>query len=263
VSGFSDTDLTVLQHGELTITGRLTDASNATLYSTASLDGVDVTCVYKPIAGERPLWDFPGATLARREVAAYAVSEATNWTIVPPTILRDGPFGPGMVQLWVDAEGPEGLVDVTRGRRARTGWFAIMEGIDIGGERVVLSHRDEPHLRAISVFDAVINNADRKGCHLLAADEVIFGIDHGLTFHTENKLRTVLWGWAGDPVLAEHMEVLRVLLAELDGALGRELSQLLTVDEVTATRHRTELFLTSGVHPLPHDQSPAVPWPPL
>jgi hypothetical protein len=133
--------LHLLRSAELTVEGRLVDASNATLYCSAELDGATVAVVYKPVRGERPLWDFPDGTLAGREVAAYLVSEATGWDVVPPTVLREGPFGTGMVQLWVDVD----------------------ESVDLA----VLARSDHPDLRRMAVFDAVVNNADRKGGHLL------------------------------------------------------------------------------------------------
>ena len=135
-------------------------------------------CVYKPVAGERPLWDFPDGTLAGREVSAYLVSEATGWRVVPPTVLRDGPFGPGMVQLWMD-------VDPTSTCRVRP--------------------PRHPALRRMAVFDAVVNNADRKGGHILPTpDGHVYGVDHGICFSVEPKLRTLLWRWAGKPLPARR-----------------------------------------------------------
>ena len=238
-----DEALELLRAGELEIEGRLLEASNGTFYCGVELDGVRAAAVYKPVAGERPLWDFPDGTLAEREVAAYEVSRRTGWDVVPPTVLRDGPAGTGMVQLWVDVD-PE--VDVVRLVRTRAG---------TGNEA----------LRRVSVLDAVLNNADRKGGHLLPiASGVIHGCDHGLTFHAENKLRTVLWHWAGDPLPEEAVDVLASLAGALRGdELPEVLHGLLTTREVRQTRHRVERLLSRGVMPQPPDDHRAIPWPPF
>jgi uncharacterized repeat protein (TIGR03843 family) len=230
--------LRLLREGELDVVGRLVDASNATLYCTVSLDGVTAACVHKPIAGERPLWDFPDGTLAHREVAAYAVSAATGWDVVPPTVMRDGPYGPGMCQLWIDVD----------------------ESVDL----VALVRSDDDRLRRMAVFDAVVNNADRKGGHLLpTAVGHLYGVDHGVCFSTHDKLRTLLWRWAGQPLPDDAVAVLRRLCGELDGALGAALSDLLAPAEVAATRRRVDRLLRTGRHPRPTEGWPAVPWPPF
>jgi uncharacterized repeat protein (TIGR03843 family) len=238
--GYSvDEIVALLGEGELTVEGRLVDASNATFYCRASRGGQAAACVYKPIAGERPLWDFPDGTLAEREVAAYEVSAATGWSIVPPTIYREGPAGPGMVQLWIDVD----------------------EGVNLAR---LMRRRDIEQLRRIAVFDAVINNADRKGGHLLPVpDGHVWGVDHGVTFSTEDKLRTVLWQWAGQRLTDEARDVLERLAADLSGALGERLAELLTGREVRRTKSRVQHLLRSGQHPEPGDGWPAVPWPPI
>ncbi|HEY2296090.1 MAG TPA: SCO1664 family protein [Jatrophihabitans sp.] len=231
--------LALLERGELSIEGRLVDASNATLYCAVTAAGVTAACVYKPIAGERPLWDFPDGTLAEREVAAYEVSAATGWDIVPPTVYRVGPAGPGMVQLWIDTDEHVDLVGLIRGR---------------GSDAV----------RRVAVFDAVINNADRKGGHLLPTTAGhVYGVDHGVSFHAEDKLRTVLWQWAGRALPDEYRDVLRSLRRDLDGALGSRLSELLTTAELRRTKGRVDRLLTTRRHPEPSDEWPAVPWPPM
>jgi hypothetical protein len=234
-----DEALALLRLGELAIEGRVVDASNATFYCSVRCDDRVAACVYKPIAGERPLWDFPDGTLAEREVAAYEVSAATGWLIVPPTVYRDGPAGPGMVQLWVDTDD---TVDIARFMR----------------------RRDLERLRQIAVFDAVINNADRKGGHLLpTAEGHVYGVDHGVTFSAEDKLRTVLWQWAGARLPGPMCEVLRSLRAALDADLGERLDDLLTRREVRQTRSRVDRLLAAGRHPEPSGDWPAVPWPPI
>ncbi|MGV9889964.1 SCO1664 family protein [Streptomyces sp. NPDC003395] len=263
----SMTSARLLAEGELTVRGRIREASNAALYCTVSYDGQKAACVYKPVAGERPLWDFPDGTLAAREVAAYEVSEATGWQLVPPTVLRDGPYGEGMCQLWIDVE-PEGaeLLALVDGDEPEPGWKAIGFAEVGEGRTALLVHADDPRLRRLAVLDAVINNADRKGGHLLPAPGGrLYGIDHGVTFNVENKLRTLLWGWAGEPLTEEAVEVLTRLRAELkEGAtLAERLTGLITAAELDATRARVEALLTSGRHPEPGGEWPAIPWPPV
>ena len=230
--------LRLLREGELSVEGRLVDASNATLYCAATLDGVTAACVYKPVRGERPLWDFPDGTLAGRELAAYLVSAATGWDLVPPTVLREGPFGPGMCQLWVDVDESVDLAELARGTH--------------------------PDLRRMAVLDAVINNADRKGGHLLPRpDGRVQGVDHGVCFSVEDKLRTLLWQWRGDRLTDEAVEVLSALRAELEGGLGDALREVLTRREVRRTTERVDALLATRRHPQPSPDWPAIPWPPF
>jgi hypothetical protein len=230
--------LRLLHDGELEVEGRLIDASNATLYCSVALDGVVAACVYKPIAGERPLWDFPEGTLAGREVSAYLVSAATGWDVVPPTVMRDGPYGPGMCQLWIDVD----------------------ESVDLG----ILARSTIEPLRRMSVFDAVINNADRKGGHLLpVADGHVYGVDHGVCFSEDDKLRTLLWHWRGNRLTEEAMGVLVGLREGMNGELGCALSEHLTQREVLATRRRIDRLLSTKRHPQPNGDWPAMPWPPF
>jgi len=252
--------LDLLVSGKLEVEGRLVDASNATLYCTipggsggagspsrsrGGLGGIvppdnRVACVYKPIAGERPLWDFPMGTLAGREVAAYLVSRAAGWDVVPPTVMRDGPFGPGMCQLWIDHDTDVDLIALSR----RT---------------------DHAGLRDMAVFDAVVNNADRKIGHLLPVlDGHLYGCDHGVCFAEDYKLRTVLWQWRGKTLPKRSLEALRRLNTQLnDGGLEAELSSLLTASEIAATKSRIDAMLKRRVHPYPPADWPAVPWPPV
>ncbi|MFF7241417.1 SCO1664 family protein [Streptomyces collinus] len=256
----------LLARGELSVRGRIREASNAALFCTVALDGREVTCVYKPVAGERPLWDFPDGTLAGREVAAYEVSEATGWGLVPPTVLRDGPYGEGMCQLWIEVGADAELLALVDGEEPEAGWKAIGFA-DVGeGRTALLVHADDERLRRLAVLDAVINNADRKGGHLLPTpDGRLYGIDHGVTFNVEDKLRTLLWGWAGEPLTAEAVEVLGGLRATLarGGELAARLAGLITPAELDATRARVEALLASGRHPEPGGEWPAIPWPPV
>ncbi|WP_046732791.1 SCO1664 family protein [Streptomyces humi] len=255
----------LLARGELKVRGRIRDASNAALFCTVAFDGEEASCVYKPVAGERPLWDFPDGTLAQREVAAYEVSEAMGWDLVPPTVLRDGPYGEGMCQLWIDVD-PEGaeLLALVDAEEPEPGWKAIGFAEVGDGKTALLVHADDTRLRRLAVLDAVINNADRKGGHLLpTADGRLYGIDHGVTFNVDNKLRTLLWGWAGEPLTGEAVEVLEGLREALAGALGTRLAELITTAELDAVRARVEALLTSGKHPEPSGEWPAIPWPPV
>lgn len=260
----------LLAKGELTVRGRIREASNAALYCTVAHGNREAACIYKPVAGERPLWDFPDGTLAQREVAAYAVSEATGWGLVPPTVLRDGPYGEGMCQLWIEP-GPEpapgaGLLALVDGEEPGEGWKAIGFAEVGEGETALLVHADDERLRRLAVLDAVINNADRKGGHLLpAAGGRLYGIDHGVTFNSEDKLRTLLWGWADEPLTQEATGTLASLRADLadGGALAAALTELITAAELDATRARVDALLASGRHPAPGGEWPAIPWPPV
>ncbi|MEU8651185.1 SCO1664 family protein [Streptomyces sp. NPDC048737] len=263
-TGRADADL--LARGELTVRGRIREASNAALYCTVAHEGREAACVYKPVAGERPLWDFPDGTLARREVAAYAVSEATGWGLVPPTVLRDGPYGEGMCQLWIEVFPQAELLALVDAEEPEPGWKAIGFAEAGEGRTALLVHADDERLRRLAVLDAVINNADRKGGHLLpTADGRLYGIDHGVTFNAEDKLRTLLWGWAGEPLTGEAVEVLKGLWDALEagGALAATLAALVTPAEVDATRARVGALLESGRHPEPGGDWPAIPWPPV
>ncbi|MGM0351020.1 SCO1664 family protein [Streptomyces sp. Adlamb9] len=254
----------LLARGELTVRGRIRDASNAALFCTVAHDGREADCVYKPVAGERPLWDFPDGTLAAREVAAYEVSEATGWGLVPPTVLRDGPYGEGMCQLWIEVSPEPELLALVDGEEPEPGWKAIGFAEVGEGRTALLVHADDERLRRLAVLDAVINNADRKGGHLLpTADGRLYGIDHGVTFNAEDKLRTLLWGWAGEPLTAEAVGVLKGLRDALDGDLGERLGPLITAAELDATRARVAALLASGLHPEPGGDWPAIPWPPV
>ena len=256
----------LLTHGSLDLEGRLIDASNTTLRAVISHEGVEARCVYKPVRGERPLWDFPDGTLAGREVSAYVVSEATGWSIAPPTVLREGPLGFGMCQLWIDEERqcPDPLVDFVPRSRVPSGWHRVAAARDEIGRPYVLAHADDPRLARMAVFDAVINNADRKGGHILATvDGTVYGVDHGVCFHAEDKLRTVLWGWAEGALPDGACEVLASLRAGLDGDLGRDLAEHLTRRELAALCRRIEGMLVTRRFPGPSPEWPALPWPPI
>lgn len=252
----SQTDLVT---AELTLTGRLATASNATFLGSIGDDAV----VYKPVAGEAPLWDFPGGTLARREVASFLVSEALGWEVVPRTWLRDGPFGEGMVQLWQEPDPDQDAVDLVPSDQVpATGWRTVLEGEDQAGRAVALVHEDSPALRRMAVFDAIVNNADRKGDHILAMPGGHrHGVDHGLTFHHEDKLRTVLWGWVGEPLTAEEMGGIGRIADALGGELGRSLPELLSAEEIDALAARCARLRADGRFPAPGGDMPAVPWP--
>ena len=236
--------IAVLREGEVEILGRLIASTNHAMYSRLTRrcpppePAEILDAVYKPVAGERPLDDFPDGTLARREVAAWAVSDASGWDIVPPTVLRDGPFGEGAVQLWIDVD----------------------ETVDV----VALVVDDDPRLRRIAIFDAIVNNTDRKGGHLMPVrGGHVFGVDHGVCFSAVPKLRTVLWGWRGDRLAASELEVVARIRRMLDGELGARLRELLDPVEVAATVRRADRLLASRRFPRPSPSWPAVPWPPF
>ena len=231
--------LRLLERGDLTVEGRIVAASNASFLGTVRDGGLSATCVYKPVHGERPLEDFPDGTLWKRERAAFLVSEATGWGIVPPTVVRpDGPYGEGMAQLWID----------------------IDESVDVW--RIV--HEADERLRRIVLFDAAVNNADRKGGHLLPApDGSLYGVDHGICFAAEPKLRTILWDWRGDPIAPAELEILRALRVKLDGPLCEALQALISPAEMRALVARVERLLRTKRFPEPDPYRMAVPWPPF
>lgn len=240
----------------LVLEGRLVAASNASFVG--DLDGVRV--VYKPIAGERPLWDFPDGNLASREVAAYAVSEALGWGVAPKTWLGEGPHGSGMLQEWIDEDPGIGAVDVVAPGAVPVGCRTVIEAQDGSGNPVILVHEDSAALRRMAIFDILINNGDRKGGHVLATpDGLRRGVDHGVSFHVDNKLRTVLWGWLGEPLSADELQAVRRVSE--DAALVETLSGLLTTDEVAAFRARVAHLVSTAVFPEPSAEWPAIPWP--
>ena len=268
--GPSRSDGEVLDNGELTVIGRIRSASNATFLCEAHLRDREVHCVYKPVAGEAPLWDFPDGTLAGRELGAYLVSAALGWNVVPYTIIRDGPAGPGMLQLWVDQPGDEvgdepesgpDLVDLLPAGRIPPGFLPILQAYDYAGDEVTLVHADDPRLFRLAVFDVLINNADRKGGHILSGvDGQVYGVDHGVSLHTEDKLRTVLWGWAGKPVDDDTLADVAALRDGFGAGLGEQLCGLVTEREIAALHARILALLDNPVMPMPDRRRP-IPWP--
>ncbi|UFU07337.1 SCO1664 family protein [Ruania halotolerans] len=247
-----------LEHGDLELEGRIAVASNATFVGTIG----DVAVVYKPVAGERPLWDFPDGTLASREVAAYLVSQALGWTIVPLTWMREGPLGVGMVQRWQEPDHERDPVDVVPSHAVPDHWRTVLEGSDEGGRPLTVIHEDSAALRRIAVFDVLVNNADRKGSHILPVSEGHrYGVDHGVTFHTEPKLRTVLWGWMDEALDPDEIAGITQVRAKLDGELGEQLATLLSGPEIEALTARCERLLATRTFPRPEGDAPAVPWP--
>ncbi|WP_235530074.1 MULTISPECIES: SCO1664 family protein [unclassified Nocardioides] len=242
--------------GDLELLGRVMPASNATFIGI--VDGTQV--VYKPVAGERPLWDFPDGTLAQREVAAYAVSQALDWNVVPTTVLRDGPHGPGMVQAWAEPDPDQAPVDVVPEGELPEGYLHVFDAVGPEDEPVALVHEDSPALRRMAVFDVLVNNGDRKGGHVLAmTDGHRYGVDHGVSFHVENKLRSVLWGWLGTPLTDDESDAVRRVAADDD--LHKRLGDLVTPRELAAFVARCHTLLETGVMPEPSGEWPAIPWP--
>jgi len=261
--------LDVLAFGDFEIEGRLMDASNLALRGQLELDDIRTRVIYKPVQGERPLWDFPDGTLAEREAAAFVLSVVGGWNLVPPTVLREGPLGRGSVQLWIDAvEGAtESLIDVLTPAELAPGWFPVLEAQLADGTDVVVAHADRPELASAAVFDVVINNADRKGSHLvLDQSGSLWGFDHGVSCHSEPKLRTVLWGWVGQPLPEADLARLEALSGWLSNPmspLSRTLEGLLSPAEVDAVGRRVAGLLVTRRFPKPNGRGPAVPWPPL
>nr|WP_205267758.1 SCO1664 family protein [Mycolicibacterium sphagni] len=253
----------------MTLIGRIRSASNATFLCEATASDQTVHCVYKPVAGEQPLWDFPDGTLAGREFGSYLVSTALGWNIVPYTIIRDGPAGPGMVQLWVDQPGdsdetrPAGpdLVDLCPPDSIPPGYLSVLHAYDYAGNDVTLVHADDLRLRRMAIFDVIVNNADRKGGHILTGvDNRVYGVDHGVSLHVQDKLRTVLWGWAGKPIDDETLQSVAALGEQLTGPLADELREHITPAEVAALRKRVRMLLSEPVMPSADRHRP-IPWP--
>ena len=227
-----------LLSGELIVEGRLVDASNATLFGRVlTSDQSSFSVVYKPIAGERALWDFADGNLASREIAAYLISEAGQFNCVPLTVMRDGPFGLGAVQQWID--------------------------LDPDLDLIAIGQQSTPPIRNLALFDVVINNTDRKFGHILPiSDSEILGCDHGLTFHEEFKLRTVLWQYAGQELAKDEVNKLESLKLRIGSDIGAALGELITKDEIDSLLERIDMLISDGF-PYPSEQWPAVPWPPV
>lgn len=225
----------VIKNANLKVTGRLIDASNATLQATLENTDPVMKVIYKPVLGEKPLWDFADGNLANREYAAFLLSQLAGFDLVPITVLREGPFGYGMVQEWIE----------------------IDDNLDI----VEFGQGNDPQLRKLALFDAIINNTDRKFGHLLVdVTGKLKGCDHGVCFHQENKLRTVLWQFSGEQFNLEEIELLNKV-KKLD--LYFSFADLLTTAEISALDQRVSDLLATGKFPFPSDQWPAIPWPPV
>lgn len=265
---------------DLTVVGRVTDASNVALLCeadgvhacpAAEVTGPPVHVIYKPVRGERPLWDFPEGTLAGREVAAFEVSRAGGWGVVPPTVLRDGALGAGSVQLWIgdpfDRRQPVGPVDLVPPGAVPGGWLPVVEGELADGTAVSVVHENRDDVRDVAVLDAVLNNGDRKGSHLVRDRHgALWGFDHGVTFSPEPKLRTVLWGWAGQPLRPrdlERLQRLQSLLEDPGSPLALGLTRLLPSRDFRALVRRVAGLLRTRRHPSPPGDWPAIPWPAL
>ncbi|CAM4409101.1 Phosphatidylinositol 3- and 4-kinase [Mycobacterium basiliense] len=263
-------DREVLRDGELTVLGRIRSASNATFLCESTLGEDAVHCVYKPISGEQPLWDFPDGTLAGRELSAYLVSAHLGWNIVPYTVIRDGPAGIGMLQLWIQQPGDTAdtdpptrpdLVDLFPTGTSQPGYLPVLRAYDYAGDEVVLMHADDIRLKRMAVFDVLVNNADRKGGHILyGIDGHVYGVDHGVCLHVQDKLRTVLWGWAGKPIDDQTLEAVAGLADDLGGSLGQALIGQITSAEIAALRRRAHALLNNPVMPGPNRHRP-IPWP--
>jgi len=224
-----------------------------------------VQVVYKPASGERALWDFPDVTLGRHEVAAYELSSALGWNQVPLTVWRDeGPAGPGMCQLWIDGELATAWVSVFGTDAVPGAWLSILEGIDASGRPLVLAHSPGVELQRLAVFDYLANNADRKGGHLIVdfsrGERNLWAIDHGLTFHTDPKLRTVLWGFAGEELPPEIRESVAGFVASFQH-FESQVAGHLGATQISGVLTRAEALLAEPVFPRPSGNGSAVPWP--
>lgn len=232
--------LSALREGEIQLAGQFVYGSNYTFLATCQFKDQPFKVVYKPMGGERPLWDFPDKTLAKREVAAFLVSEALGWALVPPTVfrLRNTPMGPGSVQLFIEHDPDYHFFKFAK--------------------------KDQTILPWVMAFDLLINNADRKGGHFLVDPEnKLWLIDHGLSFHVEDKLRTVLWDYAGQPISQAILSDIQRLESGLSPQRDfyQSLQPYLTPEEIEALRTRAESLINTGIFPLPSEERRAYPWP--
>ncbi len=252
----------VLSSGEISVLGQVSTASNATLLCDVTEGGVTMRCVVKPVRGERPLWDFPAWTLSGREVSTYAMARHLGWPHVPTTVWReDTPVGPAMCQAWIEQEPDSRPVGVFDPDGVPDSWIPILRAEDGDGRPVILAHSGEPDLLRMALFDAVVNNADRKGGHVLADGMGgVWAIDHGVCFSEEPKLRTVLWGWAGDPIPDALLEELVRLSQDLASGLD-DVDRWLLPPERIALRERVGELIRTERFPEPSGEWPAVPWP--
>lgn len=254
----------LLESGLVEPLGRIVESSNGAVLVRVTLDEDSRLAIHKPVALERPLWDYPDGTLAGRERAAYLISEAGGFGVVPPTVLHEGPWGLAATQQWVGEPNtaPDLVVDVVAPSEVPAGWREVLRGETPEGEEVVVAHAVDPGVRTAAVFDALINNSDRKGGHLLRIHGTVWGVDHGVSLGVEPKLRTVLWGWAGEALADNDVaRVGRVRHALSQGDLAHRLSTLLTAEEVDALRARADHLVVDRRHPLPLPGWPAIPWP--
>ncbi|GGK36390.1 SCO1664 family protein [Nocardia camponoti] len=263
--------MSAFSEGDLGVLGRVGVASNLTLVceiDAPNPDGTPLRVVYKPVQGERPLWDFPDGTLAGREVASYLISQHLGWGVIPETILRDGPYGVGMVQRWVSSVDNHAelrhrrdLVDLCTPGDVPEGFCEVLRAYDGEGNEVSLIHADDPRLQRMAVLDVLLNNADRKGGHALeGVDGQVYGVDHGICLHSEPKLRTVLWGWAGTPVHESLIDDITTFATNLAGPVADSLAPHITDAEIDALSARTQALLADPVMPLPDSERP-IPWP--
>jgi uncharacterized repeat protein (TIGR03843 family) len=231
--------LKIMAEGKLTLQGQFVNSSNYTFFSQMELDSQQLPVVYKPNRGEQPLWDFPTRTLARRETAAYLLSESLGWSLVPLTIYRRKslPFGPGMVQFFIDH--------------------------DVNYHYFSFSDQDRARLDVVAVFDLLINNADRKGSHVfLDADQHLWCIDHGICFHPEDKLRTVIWDFAGQTIPEKYLGNLQALINQRE-AVTEKLSPYLRKSEINALFRRAAGLIQLSIYPYPGTDRRMYPYPPL
>lgn len=242
------------------VQAQISQASNATFLCVDPASGKEY--VYKPVQGERPLWDFPEGSLSGREIAASEMDRLVGWDLLPTTLwIPDGPFGQGMLQEWVQEIDSERPVNLFSPGTVPAGWITVLSGETLNGEPVALAHANTESLQKLALFDAIINNSDRKAGHILATGtNRIFGIDHGVSFHEDDKLRTVIWGWAGMPIPPELLSTVEACFERL-GSVYEPIDKWLNSTERAAFRLRIHNLIETKTYPLPSPHWPAIPWP--
>jgi uncharacterized repeat protein (TIGR03843 family) len=256
-----DSDLAILQNGEIHIEGLIPDSSNGALQVSIKSDNIILKAIIKPEATIRPLWDFPERDLNNREYATYLLSSELGLDFVPPTVLREiEGIGPTLIQKWIEEIENDSII-VKNPKDIPKEYLKVLEGYDELNKLICLAHADSVFLRNLAIFDLVINNADRKGGHIIKdTTNNFWAIDHGVSWHEEEKIRTILWGWIGNELSNYDLLIIEKSNKILHRWLAEDF-EYLTQFELKAAINRCEKLMSNKVFPQPSKEWPAVPWP--